>query len=255
MKFILISLFAMMLFASTAQAHFGMLIPSETMVVSREAARLELQLLFAHPFERSGMDLELPRAFGVLHNGKKQDLLATLQETRILGAQGWKARYRADRPALMQFYVEPRPYWEASEDKYILHYTKTVVTAFGEEEGWDEPIGLPMEIVPLSRPYGLYAGNLFQGRVLKDGKPVPFAEVEIEPYPQGKLEALNDYMVTQVVKADAAGSFSYAAPKAGWWGFAALSRADEGMMRDGEEKEVELGAVIWVRFESFPEGK
>ena len=36
-------------------------------------------------------------------------------------------------------------------------------------------------------------------------------------------------------------------PNAGWWGFAALNTAPETMTQDGEEKAVELGAVIWVR--------
>ena len=30
-------------------------------------------------------------------------------------------------------------------------------------------------------------------------------------------------MVTQTIKADPNGIFTYAAPKAGWWGFAALN--------------------------------
>lgn len=27
--------------------------------------------------------------------------------------------------------MEPQPYWEPTEDCYIIHYTKAVVTAFG----------------------------------------------------------------------------------------------------------------------------
>jgi cobalt/nickel transport protein len=41
--------------------------------------------------------------------------------------------------------------------------------------------------------------------------------------------------------------FTYAAPKAGWWGFAALSTSDFKMKYKGEEKKVELGAVMWVK--------
>ena len=48
--------------------------------------------------------------------------------------------------------------------------------------GWDAELGLPTEIVPLSRPFGLWAGNLFQGVVKRDGAPVPHAEVEVEFY-------------------------------------------------------------------------
>ena len=126
------------------------------------------------------------------------------------------------------------------------------MTAFGDDEGWDREIGLKTEIVPLSKPFGLYAGNVFQGIVKFNGKPVPFAEVEVEYYNQGKkAQAPTDYMVTQTIKADGNGVFTYAAPKDGWWGFAALNTADYKMKHDGEEKDVELGAVIWVRFHDW----
>ena len=145
--------------------------------------------------------------------------------------------------------MEPQPYWEAGEDCYIVHYTKVVVAAFGDDEGWEEEIGLKTEIIPLSRPYGLYAGNIFQGIIKLDGKPAPFAEVEIEHYNKdGKYTAPTDYMITQTIRADANGVFTYAAPRAGWWGFAALSTSDTKKDHSGEKKDVELGAIIWVHF-------
>jgi cobalt/nickel transport protein len=51
-------------------------------------------------------------------------------------------------------------------------------------------------------------------------------------------------MVTQTIKADGNGLFTYATPVAGWWGFAALNEADYTILRDGVDKGVELGAVI-----------
>ena len=47
------------------------------------------------------------------------------------------------------------------EDCFIIHYTKTVVAAFGEEENWGQPLGLKTEIVPLTRPFANYTGNVF----------------------------------------------------------------------------------------------
>jgi cobalt/nickel transport protein len=120
------------------------------------------------------------------------------------------------------------------------------------EEGWDEPVGLKTEIVPLTRPFGLYAGNLFQGIVMLDGKAVPYSEVEVEYYNKdGKKKAPTDYMITQVVKADKNGVFTYAVPWAGWWGFAALNSSDKKMKYKGLDKDVELGAVIWVEFQEW----
>ena len=113
-------------------------------------------------------------------------------------------------------------------------------------------MGLKTEIIPLTRPFGLYAGNVFQGVVLMDGKPVPHAEVEVEYYNRDKTAAApTDYMVTQVVKADPNGVFTYAVPSSGWWGFAALNTAEEKMAHQGKEKDVEIGAVLWVEFHEW----
>jgi len=236
----------LVLFASTvAVAHFGMIIPSDEMVMQGESSDVRLQLMFLHPFEGSGMELAKPVEFGVVVNGVKNDLLNTLSSQKIEARTAWMTNYRIKRPGLYVFYMEPQPYWEPAEDIYIIHYTKTVVAAYGYDEGWDEPIGMKTEIVPLSRPFGLYAGNVFQGVVIHKGKPVPYAEVEVEYFNvDGRFSAPTDYMVTQTTKADSNGVFTYAVPKAGWWGFAALSTDD----RQIQGKDVEIGAVLWVNF-------
>jgi cobalt/nickel transport protein len=150
--------------------------------------------------------------------------------------------------------MEPQPYFEPEEDKFIIHYSKAYVDAYGDDSGWNAPIeGLKTEIVPLARPGALYAGNAFVGQVLLDGKPAPNVEVEVEWYPGPGLagQAPSGSAVTQTVAADETGRFVYAAPKAGWWGFAALSEADYKLKFDGQDKDVELGAVLWLYFHEF----
>jgi cobalt/nickel transport protein len=235
-------------FSGPSVAHFGMLIPSDSMVMPDENRTVRLKLSFSHPFEGAGMELAKPVVFGVAARGEKKGLLDTLKETKVMGHTAWESLYQVKRPGVYMFYMEPEPYWEPAEDCYIVHYTKTVVTAFGDDEGWDEEIGLKTEIVPLSKPYGLYSGNVFQGIVKLDGKPVPFAEVEVEYYnADGKATAPTDYMITQTIKADENGVFTYSAPRAGWWGFAALNTLEKKM----NDKDVEIGAVIWVRFHEW----
>ena len=248
---IIFSATAIFLLMSTSNgfAHFGMLIPSDSMIMQEDNKTVTLALSFSHPFEGHGMELVRPNQCVVV-NGDKKDLLGALKETKVMGEKAWTLDYKINRPGVYSFYMEPKPYWEPAEDCYIIHYTKTIIAAFGDEEGWDEPIGLKTEIVPLTRPFGLYAGNVFQGIVMQNGKPVPYAEVEIEYYNErGKKQAPSDYMVTQVIKADTNGVFSYATPEAGWWGFAALITSDRKMKYRGEDKDVELGAVLWVEFQ------
>lgn len=243
-----------MIWTGPAAPHYGMVIPSDAMVMQGEEKTVHLQLSFSHPFEMIGMDLVRPRAFGVVANGQKQDLIASLKPAKVMDHNAWGTDYAVKRPGVYMFYMEPKPYWEPAEDCYIIHYTKTVVTAFGDDEGWDGEVGLKTEIVPLSKPFGLYAGNVFQGIVKLDGKPVPYAEVEVEYYNENrKAQAPTEYMITQTLKADANGVFTYAAPRAGWWGFAALNGADYTIKHDGQDKEVELGAVLWVEFAEWQE--
>jgi cobalt/nickel transport protein len=234
-----------------ALAHFAMVIPSKDVVAAGDNKDIDLFLQFTHPFEGGPqMQMDKPVKFGVVLGKNVTDLLGNLKEKKIDGKSTWETKYKIKKPADYIFYVLPQPYWEAAEDKFIVHATKVIVDALGAEEGWDaaiaEQAGLPCEIVPMTRPYSLYAGNLFTGQVFMKGKPVPNAEVEIEWWGKGKTKAPTDAHVTQVVRADEKGVFSYAMPKAGWWGFAALMDGPEKLKHDGQDKKVEVGAVIWV---------
>jgi len=240
--------------AGLSFAHFGMVIPSDNMVMQDDVKKIDIHLSFSHPFESVGMPLVKPQQFFVVKDDKSRDLTKTLEEIKVMDHTAWTTSYTIKRPGAYAFVMEPVPYWEPAEDCFIVHYTKTIVAAFGDDEGWDTELGLKTEIIPLSKPFGLYAGNIFQGIVKLDGKAVPFAEVEVEFFNKDKKAvAPSDYMVTQTIKADQNGVFSYAAPVSGWWGFAALNTSDKTMMHDNEEKDIELGAVLWVKFENWQE--
>ncbi|TVM15991.1 DUF4198 domain-containing protein [Oceanidesulfovibrio indonesiensis] len=248
MRFIRIAFAVLLvvLMAGTAFAHFGMVIPSEP-VVTPEKRSVDVTLSFSHPFAGEGMELVKPKAFAVVHEGETQDLLGALEETTVMDHAAWKTGYEVQRPGVYTFYMEPEPYWEPAEDAHIIHYTKTIVPAFGGEDGWDEPAGLKTEIVPMLRPFGNYAGNAFVGKVLLDGKPLPNAEVEVELYNTEGFAMPTDYHETQVVVADEQGVFTFACPQPGWWGFAALNTADFTLPDpEGNEKPVEIGGVLWV---------
>ncbi|WP_028580134.1 DUF4198 domain-containing protein [Desulfogranum japonicum] len=245
--------FAGLLFQTDpACAHFGMLIP-DTNHVTQEHRSTSLQISFSHPFAGIGMDMEKPRQFFSFVNGEQTDLLSTLQPTTVMEHKGWQSEYSFSRPGVYSFVVEPEPYWEPAEDVYIIHYTKTVVAAFGDDSDWDTPIGLKTEIVPLLRPFGNYAGNTFVGKVLVDGKPVANTEVEVELYNQEAQFSLpSEYHETQVIQTDEQGVFTFSCPQAGWWGFAALTTADYTLPGpDKTPKEVEQGAVLWLYFDQW----
>lgn len=241
-----------------ALAHFQMIIPGDDMVKQGESKTLNLDLRFWHPLEGNGMNMAAPAKLGVLIQGQQQDLTASLKPQRSKDGAGaqfdtFSISYTIRKPGDLVFFVEPTPYWEAAEEKFIVHYTKVIVNGFGMEDGWDTEVGLKTEIAPLTRPYGLWAGNVFQGVVKVNGQPAPFTEVEVEYYnTDGKVKPVADPMITQVVKADANGVFTYAMPWGGWWGFAALNEDDKKMQHEGREYPVEIGAVLWVKTHDRP---
>lgn len=223
-----------------AQAHFLTFLPSTDNATKMEQSNITFDISFIHPFEQTGMTMEKPELF---YNKEK----LPLTQTTKFDHKSWKSSYAIKTPGVYQFYVQPQPYFEPAEEKFIVHVPKLIISSFGLEDGWDEPVGLKYEIIPMTKPFGLYAGNLFQGKVLHNGKPASNVEVEVELYNEFGLKAPTDAHITQVVKTDANGVFSFTMNHKGWWGFAAL--IEEGSLKhsDGKEYPIENGALIWVK--------
>ncbi|TKX29655.1 DUF4198 domain-containing protein [Campylobacter sp. MIT 12-5580] len=244
MKKIALVLMAL-LFGSEAFAHFGVVKTSNSVVEEAKDAKIIVDFEFTHPFMQAFMNLEKPEETGVFINGKKE-LFTNLQVHKKGGLDTYQANYELKEPAMYSFYMIPKPYFEPAENKFIRHITKTIVNAYGYGEGWDKPLSLKAEILPLTRPYALYKGSVFSGVVYYKGKRAKNIIVEVEYYNTQGLKAPNEDFITQEVKTNENGEFSFALPFAGWWGFAALIDDDETIKKDNKTYPVELGAVLWV---------
>jgi len=229
--------------------HFGMVIPSDSSV--ENSGNLALEFKFGHPFENEIMNLSRPNEAAVVKNSEKIALLDKLQEKKEGENAYFSLDFEISEPSVYHFFMDPKPYFEPSEDRFIRHLTKTIVNAFGYGEGWDEPIGLKAEIVPQTRPFGLYAGNLFAAKVLYKGKPLKNAIVEVEYLNKNALKAPSEDHITQEIKTNENGEFAFVMPIAGWWGFAALVEDDEHLEFEGKTYPIELGAVIWVETKEY----
>ncbi|CZE47184.1 DUF4198 domain-containing protein [Campylobacter geochelonis] len=266
MKKIVISSIVAAGLASSAFAHFQMVYTPESAL--NKGGTIPLKVVFNHPFaDEHTMDMGLQadksrvgvEDFYVIHKEKKTELKDSLKEIKFKGNSnegiGYSTDYKARTMGDHLFVLTPAPYFEANEDAYIQQITKMVVNVAGAPTDWDAELGLKAEIVPLTKPYAIWAGSTFTGIVKSNGKPVAFAEIEVEylNHPvdikenkMGKpfVKAPQDSFVTIGMKADANGEFTFGIPKAGWWGFAAL-----GVGSDTEYKGKELSqdAVIWVQ--------
>ena len=253
-------------------AHFQLLYTPEAAL--NESAALPLALVFSHPFDNGyTMDMGEPEAFYVVSDRgediptRTTDLMEFLQPVTWEGANSGAA-YIAEPPRRVTrslgdhtFVLRPSPYYEESEDKYIQQITKTVVNVGGIPGAWDQPLGLPVEIVPLDKPYANWAGGVFRAMVLADGEPVPFAEVEIEYLnhepqidqlrfdPQGKVTPPQASFITMSIRADSTGLVTIGLPRAGWWGICALDLDGDALQHDS--RELSLDAVLWVHAEAM----
>ena len=244
---------------STAHAHFQMLYTPE--LLREKGGEISLKAPFTHPASSGHvMTVDKPQQFFHIRKGKKKDLIGQLVATDWTSAENkgpsYEASVRLRGLGDNVFVLQAAPYFEESEDKYIQQFAKTIVNVGGLPTDWDAEVGLPTEIVPLTKPYAIYEHGTFTGVVKSEGKPVPFAEIEVEYInyvPDMETNSFSkestitqpaDAFTTITIYADANGSFTFGIPKAGQWGFGAL---DVGPEKEYKGKELSQDAVIWVQ--------
>jgi len=249
---------ALVTLAATAQAHFQLLYTPQ--LNHADPATLPFRMVFTHPAGNGKvMDMADPEAFFVVHRGERTDLLRHLKPITWQGAENQGRAFEAEIPVRRNgdyvFVLTPAPYHEEGEG-YIQQFTKTIVNRGGAPTDWKEPVGLPAEILPLVKPYALYAGMIFSGQVVSDGEPVPGAEIEVEFMnhdvileqntlrAEGHLDFPSPAFETFVTQTDANGIFHFAVPHAGFWGFAAV---DIGPVTEHQGEALSQEAVIWVQ--------
>ncbi|MEY6432267.1 DUF4198 domain-containing protein [Thioalkalicoccus limnaeus] len=242
--------------ASSAQAHFQVLYPSAHLL--DEPAKVELRLVFGHPLDNGHvMEMGEPVDFFVAFRGQRTDLKGALEPITWKGpenqARGYRVSHQVTRNGDYIFALVPAPYYEATEDAFIQQITKTYLNKGGMPTDWNEPLGLPAEIVPMNMPTQVLAGGTFTGQVLTEGKPAAGIECEVEfintevdiannAFGQGTL--VEPPSMPIVTFTDANGFFTFGIPRPGIWGFACLGAGPE---TEYEGKELSQDAVLWVQ--------
>ena len=246
MKRLILALVLLLAMSATASAHFAMLLPSDDIITMKDDKKISLRISFLHPFDNLPMTLKPPAEIGVVVRGKKKQI-TNAEPLEVQHGNVYGFDFQTKRPGDHVFYMVMKPYWESGEGKLMIQYTKTIVSVLGRGDGWDKPVGMKAEIIPLTRPYGIWAGNVFQGRVIYRGKPVPGARVEVVFYnPDGAVSSPAPAYEMQVITTDDNGVFTYAMPREGWWGFSAVLESGEEQEYKGKKYPVEDAAVIWV---------
>jgi cobalt/nickel transport protein len=202
--------------ASSASAHFNFALPDEW---SMEQARPNtVQIIWGHPYEGIYFDAPNLTSSGIVNpDGTKTSLSPT--EITVDGNKAWELSFTPDIRGDYIVYAdfdalvveEEEVAWE-DHVKAIIHYKTS--------EGWDHTTGQIIEIVPITRPYGLEEGFVFAGKAIYNGEPLAYAPIEIEKYyPVGDAPdpLPEETMITRETKTDGNGIFVFTLDEPGLW--------------------------------------
>lgn len=195
--------------------------------------------------------------FYVMHKTIKTDLKDTLKPIIFTGenkSKAYTSKYKAKKMGDHLFVMKPAPSYSEIEGVYLQMITKMIVNVSGKPTDWDKELGLDAEIIPLSKPYGIWAGSSFSGMVKAAGIPVPFANIEVEllnydidmeNYKLGKMKTNAPQQSFKVIeiKANERGEFTFHLPQEGMWSFNAKSIGHNKKYKD---RELSQDAIIWV---------
>ncbi|MBL8864267.1 MAG: DUF4198 domain-containing protein [Planctomycetia bacterium] len=223
-----------------SQAHYHVLLPDKTDVAAGEEVKWTFR--FGHPFEHEFFDASAPAAVYVVHpDGTRTDLTKSIEKYTFAGSGGkMVAGYRfAFAPPKRGDYtlVAVAPAVTVQGEDLPLKDVVKCVLHVRTQNGWDQRVvdakTAPIELSPLTRPYGLMPGATVQVEAetaAAERKPIVRCEIEIEKYNSAPPKALPpDEFVTRTARTDRAGSASVTLLESGWW--AITANHDDGKVR------------------------
>lgn len=252
------------LFSGPAAAHFHVFWPQVEGCYGKPAEPVKWRYFWGHPYEMIIYDAKPPKFFAQNPQGKKEQV--TLKEVSLPDLasgqtrKGYEVEFTPGAPGDYYLCLEAQPYFIPEEKVFWQDYVKEVWHVMAQK-GWDKPVGLEVELLPLTRPYGWPTGAVFKAQALFKGKPMKGATVEIEKFngffvskdklPKDRLGEDNEPLLTRVVKADAQGYLTCTLDSPGWW-VLAVSHEDGKKAHEGKSYPVEKRGCLWVFIEPTP---
>jgi cobalt/nickel transport protein len=235
------------LLASAIQAHFNMLLPQAVSAKKGEPVTFTYQ--WGHPFEHQLFDAPAPQsAFVLAPDGKKTDLTKTLEKVALPSGDkkvtAYRFRFTPEQRGDYVFVLNAPPIWMEEDQEFLQDMVK-VVLHVQAQKGWDTAGGQDLDVRPLTRPYGLQAGMVFQAQV-RAGKPLADVLVEIEHYNATPPKELPpDEQITRAAKTDPNGVVTCTLTESGWWCLTATCR-ESTREHNGKSYPLRQRATLWV---------
>lgn len=142
-------------------AHFHTYWPQVQGCYGKPGETVKWHYFWCHPYEMIIYDAAKPEFFLKTPSGKIETL--SPKEISLADQDSGKARrafeveYKPAAPGDYYLCLEGQPVFIPEEKVFWQDYVKEVWHVMAEK-GWDQPAGLALEIIPLTRPYGWPAG-------------------------------------------------------------------------------------------------
>jgi len=266
-KLVCLALAALALLTPDGLAHYHMLLPQSPSARKGEEVRLVFQ--WGHPFEHEIFDAMAPESLLVLApDGQRTDWTKKLEKIAVPAAKGKQAaafqlRFTPEARGDYVFMAVAPPVWMEEDGEWWQDVVK-VVLHVQAQKGWDEGVRPEFEWLPLTRPYGLLPGMVFQaqikGRVQlkkpEGDNPIPVAPgaimplagslVEVERYNAEPPKNLPpDEQITRRVKTDPNGTVTTTLTDPGWWCLT-VTRLAGTREHEGKPRPLRQRSTLWV---------
>lgn len=253
----MVLVFGLLALAAPAAPHDTWLLPAKFMVPAGTSVPLDMTSGMGFPKNESAVapdriaqsGVRSGRTRGVLKVGRAEAgalrLEATLREEGVAVLWAVSRPRTIDlKPDQVEHYLEEigaqdsvgkdwvargRPAWRETYSKIAKTYVR--VGSAGEDAGWRDPVGLPLELVPAVDPTKVHAGDAFVLRLLLDGKPLGGVAVT----------AVGGEGKPEMRRTDADGNASFTVSRPGPWLFKATRLTGTGSA--GTEWEAQFTTV------------
>lgn len=248
----------------SAWAHFHTFWPQVAGCYGKPGEAVKWRHFWGHPYEMIIYDTPPVKFFIQTPDGKKDQV--AVKEISLTDQESGQARraheieYQAKAPGDYYLCLEAQPYFIPEEKLFWQDYAKEPWHVMAQK-GWDQPVGLEVELVPLTRPYGWPTGSVFRVQARFKGKPLKGAAVEIEKFnglfvskdklPRDRFGEENEPLMTRTLKTDSQGYLTCTLDSPGWW-VIAVSVKDGQTTREGKSYPVEKRSYLWVCVEPAP---
>lgn len=232
-----------MAWSATALAHYPVLIGDRPPSLGEKGGQISLTFGRGHLHAPKWEDTQAPDwVRGYTFDGVTLELSDKLRKAGPV----YRLDYQSSRvgDTWIVFHL-PRAWTD--HDRAWSETTVRTLVHHGLARGWETPLGLPLEIVPLNQPYGMIAGDTVRMQLLASGKPLPATKIFAEKYyrPPMKEPFPPDELITRTVRTDNDGVAAITLHSPGWWVLFVAHETGE-LNRDGKAGPTVLQDAVWV---------